>query len=187
MDEKAMKKIADQFDELAAAVTAIAGSFRAAAGGGKGAGGDGAAGGKSAKSAPAKGKKDETDEITEDTLRERLKELAATKGKDAMAAALAEVDAERLPDVDEDEYEKLNDKITELLEAEDEKPAKGKKAAKTKEPEHDFDDLKEKFDELDAKAKKAVLKACGVKKVDDIDEDDEDEVKAFAEAIEEQE
>jgi hypothetical protein len=182
MDDKHLKQIADQLDEAAAALIAAAGTFRSAAGGGKGSGGDGKAGGKPAKPAakPGKGKNKEADEeVTEDTLRDRLKELASTKGKDVMAEALAHVDCERLPDVDEDDYEKLNDKITELLEAEGDDKA-GDDAP-------DFKALTKRFKKLDAKAQKAVLKACGVKAFDDIDEDDDDEVKELAEAIDDAE
>jgi hypothetical protein len=183
MDAKALKKIADQLDEVAALFTALSGSFRTAAGGGEGEDGDGKAGGKPAKSAPGKGGKgkpkeeEKDDEVTEDSLRERLKELAATKGKDAMADVLAKFDAERLPDVDEDDYAKLNDAITEAMEAEDE--------AEDEAP--DFKALTKRFKKLDAKAQKAVLKACGVKAFGDIDEDDEDEVKELAEALDDAE
>lgn len=190
LEVKDLKKLADQFDELSAAILAISGTFRSAGGGGKNSGGDGKAGGKSSKPAAAKGgkgkDKEADEEITEDTLRERLKELASTKGKDVMAEALQEVDAERLPDVDEDDYEKLNDKITELLEADDDDGKKGGKG-KEADDEPDYKALTKRFKKLDAKSQKAVLKACGVKAFDDIDEDDEDELKELAEALDDAE
>lgn len=188
LSKKQMEAVAERFDEAAAALIAIGGTFRAAADGGKDAGDDGKAGGKPAKPAKdvkgsgggKKGGKAAEEEVTEDSLRERLKELASTKGKDVMAEALAHVDAARLPDVDDDDYTKLNDKITELMEAED-------KGGKDEEDAPSMKSLKKRFKKLDAKAAKAVLKACGVKDIDDVDEDDEDEVKELAEALDDAE
>lgn len=175
--------------------TVIEGAFRSAAGGGKDSGVDG----KAAK--PVRGRKPAAksddgggDEVTEDTVREALKELSATKGKEAMVAVLAKFGAGRLSDVDESSYGELAEAIKEAMEEEEEeapaKPAKGKAAAtkgkKVKEPEVDVDELTEKFKELvDAdKAKaKAVLKKAGLAKLSDLDTDDASAVKELFDAI----
>lgn len=199
----ALATIAEQF-------TVLEGAFRIAAEGGGDDGDDAEAGGKvpaakrasrskpAAKPAakPSKGGEAEAAEITEDSLRDALKELAATKGKTAMAAALAAVGAGRLPDVDEDDYPALMEKITELQEAEEEeqeaKPAKSKakapaKPAKTKPaPVPDMDELTEKFKELidvDKVAAKKILKDAGLAKLSEIDTDDDDAMREMMAAI----
>lgn len=132
-------KVADQLDEVAALLIALSGTFRAAGGGGATAGGKSTAGGKPAGKPPAKvaaGADEGAAELTEDDVREALKELVAAKGKDVMVSALESVGAAKLGDVDESQYQELMDKIEELKaeeEAEPTKPAKkvaAKKAAK---------------------------------------------------------
>lgn len=141
MDAKTLKKLADQLDEISANFSALSATFRSGSGSAAG----GSVNGKAAKSVPAGKSKpaadpDETEgeEIDVDTLREKLKELAETKGKEAMVAALAEVGAGALKDVDESQYKECFDKAQELLDAEDEEvvePVKSaKKTAATKKP-----------------------------------------------------
>lgn len=210
MDKKTLKKLADQFDELAGLVVAIGGTFRAAVSGGEAGGGDegdgdgddaaikparkttrraaatgaGKAGGKAGGKEAA-----EDGEVTEDTLRERLKELAGVKGKDAMAEVLAKLDVSRLPDVDEDDYKKLDKLITKAMEAEDEddpKPAKGKGAKGKKPPVPDLDEIREKLTDLqdeDPALAKKVLRKAGLTKLSELDEDDEEARQELFDAI----
>lgn len=194
MDQKLMKKLAAQFDALAETLTAIGGTFRSAGGDSEDEGGDEPAGKPvrrtrtSKAAAPAKGKA-ATSEITQDTLREKLKDLAGAKGKEKMAEALAEVGAGRLPEVEEDDYEALDAAIDKLMAAKDKasaaKRGKAKKAAPT------YDEVEEKFKELlaaDKDAARAVLKEAGLKKLSESDADDEgamtDLMTAITEALE---
>lgn len=146
MDAKTLKKLADQLDTIAENFTALSATFRSGGGSADGGSVDGKAGkavpAKSGKSKPAAEPDDDAsdEEIDVDTLREKLKELAETKGKEAMIAALAEVGAGALKDVDESQYKECYDKAVELLNedesesAEDTPPAKpaAKKAAAKK-------------------------------------------------------
>lgn len=127
---------------------------------------------------------------TEDEVRDALKELAATKGKDAMADALAEVGAGRLPDVDENDYPALMAAVAKAMEAEeDEKPApkaKGKTKAKPKAPT--YEEVEEAFKELaagDKAAAKAVLKDAGLARLSEVDQDDDGALTELLAAIKE--
>lgn len=126
--------IAAALATIATEFTRLEGCFRTAAGGGEGTSSDAPAGGKK-RAAVVEPPADEAGEHSEDDVREALKGLAGSKGKDVMLEALAAVGAGKLGDVDESQYGELMEKITELSEAE-EKPApvKGKAtkpAAKT--------------------------------------------------------
>lgn len=182
MNEAMLKKLADQFDALSAQLTAISGTFRSGAGSAEDEVGDAAPAkpvrGKAAKPAatPAAKSKAAEEAITEDEVRTALKELAATKGKDKMADALAEVGAGRLPDVDESDYPALMAKIKELVEEDDAPAAKPAKAAKAKKVAITYEAVEAKFRELvaaDKKAAKGVLSEAGLAKLSEVDQDDE--------------
>lgn len=129
LDPKTLKKLADQFDELAASLTAIGGTFRDAAGsGGDKAGNGKPAGTKSRAGSPAPVETGADDEVTEDSLRDDLRALADAKGKDVMLEALEHVGAAKLSDVDESQYADLKEKIDELAAAEEAEPEPAKKA-----------------------------------------------------------
>jgi len=192
--EKTFAKLADQFSELTDILLAISGTFRAAGDGGEEDGGDEPAGKKVRGAKPAAGKpaaksKAKASEVTEDTVREKLTELADAKGAAVMKEALQAVGAGRLSDVGEDQYQELIDKAQELLDAEDAPPPKKKAAAKKAKPEPvDFDELTAKFKKLmkdDIAAAKAVLKANGVAKLAELDQDDEDALQEFSKALDE--
>jgi hypothetical protein len=175
-----LKKLAEQFDALAETMLAISGTFRSAVGGGEVGSGDGKA------TKPVRGAKPAA-ETTEDTVREALKELAASKGKEKMAEALASVGAGRLPDVDASQYDELLSTIKEMMEAEDEPPAKATKGRKPKKAAPDMDTLTEKFKALVASDKataKQLLKDAGLAKLSDIDADDEEAMTDMLKAIE---
>lgn len=191
-----MKKVADQFDELGALLIAIGGTFRAAASGGKGAGGDDEVGSKpAAKSAgksSAKGKKaaEADEELTIDTVRDKLRELVDAKGKEKMVEALESVGAGKLADVDESQYQELMDKAQELIdeeaEEEDEKPkGKAKKGGKKAKDPVDLDTLKEKAADLDKDTLRAILKKFKAKNLSALDEDQYEDFLAAMEAAEE--
>lgn len=179
MEAKTAAKLAEQFDALSEALSAIAGTFRHAAGGAGGAGGDEPAPRRAAAkpSKPSKPAPTE-DEVTEDAVREALKELAATKGKDKMAAVLASVGAGRLPEVDESQYGELMEAIAAAMTDEEEEapPPKAKAKAKTKKaPAVTYDQVEEAFRAVakaDKVAAKAILKEAGLAKLSDIDTDD---------------
>lgn len=130
------KKVAEQLDDIAAAFSALALTFRTAGDGEPAASGKPKAGGKPAAKSSAKvaaGAAEEPAELTEDDVREALKELVAAKGKDVMVSALESVGAAKLGDVDESQYTELMGKIAELTEAPEPEPEpvkKGKPAAK---------------------------------------------------------
>lgn len=201
-----LSKLAEQFDQLAELMTAISGTFRD---GGSGSAGESADAkparkvraaapadepaekpARASKRKPAPADDEAEDTFTEDQVRNALKELAAVKGKDAMAEALASVGAGRLPDVDENDYAVLMKAVKEAMEAEyeeEEKPAP-KAKGKAKPKAIDFDDVKEKFMQLvdaDKAAAKKVLKAAGVAKLGEVDVDDADAVADLAKAIDE--
>ena len=183
MTEALFKKLAAQFDDLASTLTAISGTFRSGSGSAEDEGGDAAPAksvrGKATKPSAKPAAKSKATEatVTEDEVRDALKELAATKGKEKMADALAEVGAGRLPDVDESDYPALMAKIKELTEEEDEAP-KAKPAAKgeAKKVAITYEQVEEKFRELvaaDKKAAKGVLNEAGLAKLSEVDQDDE--------------
>jgi len=141
MDAKTLKKLADQLDRIASEFSALSATFRGDDGDDGDSGADASAGkpvrgaskpaAKKSKPAPTE---DEAPDI--DTVREKLKELAETKGKEAMVSVLAGVGAAALKDVDESQYQELIDAAQEALDAEetveeDEPPAKKPAAKKT--------------------------------------------------------
>jgi hypothetical protein len=181
------EKLAEQFDELSALLSAIAGTFRDGGSDSSSAKGNG----KTAKpvrdqdAAPAKGKskakapKEDESELTIDDVREALKELVDVRGKEVMVQALESVGAGKLADVDESQYHELMAEVARLKEEEAEeapepkKTAKGKAKAKKAGPT--AEDLLEKFKELvaaDRKKAKAVLADLGVEKISEVEEDD---------------
>lgn len=130
------EQIAEKLDQISELFTQLAGSFRLRGGSAKNRSVDGAAEKPVRASKPAAGgklkpaaKKEETteEELSIDTVREKLKELVEAKGKDKMVEALESVGAGKLADVDESQYQELMDKAQELIDEEDEpekKPAK---------------------------------------------------------------
>ena len=184
----ALAIIAEQF-------TVLEGAFRASAAGGKGAAVDGKAAGSKVR-AGSKAPVEEGDDVTEDAVREALKELSAAKGKEVMVATLAKFGAGKLSEVDESSYGELMQAIKDAQEEEEEQPAAkkataakktaAKKPAAKAEPEVDIDDLTEKFKALvehDKASAKAVLKKAGLAKLSDLDTDDADAVKELYDAI----
>lgn len=177
-----MAKLAEQFDALAEAVTAISGTFRAATASGEGAAGNGKAAEPvrtRRKSKPAPAAEEET--YTEDEVRTALKELAQTHGKDKMAEALASVGAGRLPDVDESQYAELMAWITAAAAEEGEEEEEEEETAKTrrrskKTPALDPAAVKKAFSALvkaDRAAAKRILKEVGAERFGDIEDDPE--------------
>lgn len=168
------KQIADLLDEAAEVFTKLSACFRGAGSGGKDSGGDGKAGRK------VRGKPAATEELDIDTLREKLKEVADTKGAAAMKAVLKSVGAARLSDVEEDKYQDLMDAADAALA---EKP---KSRGKAKKEGVDFDDLATRFkklvDENTAAAKK-VLKEAGLKKLAEVDQEDEEAMQSLSDAV----
>lgn len=139
------EQVAEKLDQISELFMQLAGSFRPRGGSAKGGSVDGAAAKPVRASKPAAGKskpapKEEAadEDLSIDTVREKLKELVEAKGKDKMVEALESVGAGKLADVDESQYQELMDKAQELIDEEDEpeeKPAKkpaAKKAAKAK-------------------------------------------------------
>lgn len=178
MDEKTTKQLAEAFDEMSELATKIAGIFRGAAGGGKGASVDGKAGGKPAatKRAASKVEKEDDDELTEDSCREALAALAESHGKEVMLSALRHVGAAKLADVDESQYSDLMEKVQELAaSAADEPPAKATKATKkTTKKAVTAEDVVAAGKALiaaDRDAAKKVLKSLGSAKFSEIEDD----------------
>lgn len=143
------KKVAEQLDAISEAFMALAGSFRSGGVVGEDSSGDGEAAKpvRGAKSAPAKAaskpaakkaQAEQDEELSIDTVREKLKELVEAKGKEKMVEALESVGAGKLADVDESQYQELMDAAQAMIDEEDEpeeKPAKkpaAKKAGKAK-------------------------------------------------------
>lgn len=181
------KQAADLFDEIAGLYLKLAGTFRASSGAGGDPDVDGKAGSKpAAKSAgksTAKPSTKEADppELTEDDVREKLKELAGSKGKEKMVEALASVGAAKLADVDESQYHELVAKVDELLAEEDDEPTTkppAKKAAAKKKAGPTLDQVTEAAKALIDADKPAYLKIS--KKLGKPSEMDES---AYAEAI----
>lgn len=124
------KKVAAQLDIISEATLALASLFRGAGGSGADTDGDESAakpvrGSKPAAAKPAaakpaatKGKakaQPEDDEISIDTVREKLKELVEAKGKEKMVEALESVGAGKLADVDESQYAELIKQAQEFI------------------------------------------------------------------------
>lgn len=140
------EQVAEILDEIAGLFLKLSGSFRPARSGGKGGSVDGTAAKPVRASKPAAGKSKpapkeeaETDEeLSIDTVREKLKELVEAKGKEKMVEALESVGAGKLADVDESQYQELMDKAQEFIDEEDEpeeksaKKTPAKKAGKAK-------------------------------------------------------
>lgn len=194
MSELNLKKLAEQFSELAAVAEAIGATFLGGGGGGKV-----PAGKKAAGKRPAKDVEPEGEEIDINTVREKLKELVEAKGKEVMVQALEHVGAGKLADVDEDQYQELMDKAQELIdeeeeeEEEEEKPAKKKVAAKKTAPAkktakkkgptlETVQEAAEALKDADAKAYRKILKALGA--LDELDEGDyQDAIDQFEAAM----
>jgi hypothetical protein len=176
------KQLAELFDQLAETMTAISGCFRSEGGDSAGAEGNGKATGKvrgKPAAKPTKPAEDDEKEITEDTVREKLKELADAKGAATMKKALESVGAGRLSDVEEEQYEELLGVIEKLMSA---KAAKGK----AKKQEVDYDELADRFAKLvkaDTAAAKKILKDNGLKKLSEVDQDDQDALEAISTAV----
>lgn len=187
------EQVAETLDEIAGLFLKLSGTFRPSSSGSK----VGSANGSAAK--PVRGakpatkstpKKEEADEdLSIDTVREKLKELVEAKGKDKMVEALESVGAGKLADVDESQYQELVDKAQELIDAEDDdeleekpvvkKPAAKKAAAKVKAVT--LDELTEAAKELIASDKAAFVKLT--KKFGKPSECDEDQYGDFLKAI----
>lgn len=190
------KKVAEQLDAISEAFMALAGTFRSGGGSASGGSVDGeatkpvraskpAAGSKS-KPAAKKAEAEPDEELSIDTVREKLKELVEAKGKDKMVEALESVGAGKLADVDESQYQELVDKAQELIDEEDEpeeKPAKkaapAKKTSKTKAVT--LEDLTAAAKELIEADKAAFVKLT--KKFGKPSECDEDQYADFLKAI----
>ncbi|UOF78595.1 hypothetical protein [Bacteriophage sp.] len=181
------EQVAETLDEIAGLFLKLSGSFRPRSGGAKGGSADGAAakpvrGAKPSK--PAAKKTEEADEdLSIDTVREKLKELVEAKGKDKMVEALESVGAGKLADVDESQYQELLDKAQELIDEEDEpaptkKPA-AKKTAKVKAVT--LDELTEAAKALIEADKSAFVKLS--KKFGKPSECDEDQYADYLKAI----
>lgn len=183
MNVKTLAKLAAQMDELAELFTAIGGTFRDAGEAGADSGGDAPAGKKVRGAKPAKAKPADDDTVTEEQVKAKLMELADAKGAATMKKALESVGAGKLSDVDEEQYQELMDKADELM-AEEDKPAKAKKG-KAK-PEVDMDSLTVKFKKLvdeDKAAAKKVLKANGITKLSEVDQEDDEAMQALSDAV----
>lgn len=175
-------EIADAFMQISEQFAFLANSFRGASSAGGSTAGSGKTAGavrgapakpaakpaaSAAQSAPAD---DPADDLTEDDLREALSALAEAKGRDALVAVLAAVDAGKFSEVDPDRYQELKDAIdAEMAKPDDEPaappPAAKKAAAKPKGPA--MAEVQERFTELvgvDRDAAVALLKKYKVKK-----------------------
>ncbi len=127
------KQVAETLDEIAGLFLKLAGSFRPASGSGGSAGGNAKAGGKKPATKSVEEEQAEHVELTEDDVREKLKDLAASKGRDKMIEALESVGASKLGEVDESQYNELVATIETMMADEEEeapKPAAKKVAAK---------------------------------------------------------
>jgi hypothetical protein len=188
------EQVAEKLDQISELFMQLAGSFRPRGGSAKGGSVDGAAAKPVRASKPAAGKskpapKEEAEadeDLSIDTVREKLKELVEAKGKDKMVEALESVGAGKLADVDESQYQELMDKAQELIDEEDEpeeKPAKkaapAKKTAKAKAVT--LDELTAAAKELIAADKAAFTKLS--KKFGKPSECDEDQYADYLKAI----
>lgn len=130
------KLIADQLDNAADALHAVADCFREQSGDGADSAADAAPAKPVSKPKPAATVKPaakkaaaEEPEVTIDDMREKLKELIAAKGKEKMVEALATVGAGKLADVDESQYSELMATVDTMIadEGEAEVPVPAKK------------------------------------------------------------
>jgi hypothetical protein len=185
--------VADTLDEISVLFSKLSSSFRNSAAPAVGGGADGKAAkpvraGKSAPATkPARAKVeagDDGEEVSIDTVREKLKELVEAKGKDKMVEALESVGAGKLADVDESQYQELLDKAQEMIDEEDE-PAPAKKAAPAKKTSKvksvTLEDLTAAAKELIAADKAAFTKLS--KKFGKPSECDEDQYADYLKAI----
>jgi hypothetical protein len=137
MKETQLRKVSELCDTISEAFAELSATF--SSGGVSDAGGsaDGKVakpvrGAKSAAAAPAKAKPKAAaadEELTQDDVRDALRELVELRGKEVMVQALESVGAGKLADVDESQYQELMDKVNELKEAEPEEAPPPKKAA----------------------------------------------------------
>lgn len=169
------KAIAEQFSIIGEAFIALSAMFLD--------GGDKAAKATGTAKAPAKSatksksvSKPADDEHSEDDVRTALKGLMEKHGKDKMIEALELVGAGKLADVDDSQYGELIGIVEGFMAEEEEAPAVKKTTAKktTKKKGPTVDDVTAKFKELietDKALAKSTLKALGVAKVSELDED----------------
>lgn len=139
MKEAQVRKVSELFQAISEAFAELSASFSSDSGDDAGGSADGKAAKpvRGAKSAPAaskpaaKGKAQaEESELTQDDVRDALRELVELRGKDVMVQALESVGAGKLADVDESQYQELMDKVNELKEEPEEAPAPAKGKAK---------------------------------------------------------
>lgn len=185
MNKAQAKTVSQLFATIAEACEALSATFSSAGGSDEGDAGDGKVakpvrGPKSAAPAKpaAKGKAaaEEVD-LTEDDVRDALRELVELRGKEVMVQALESVGAGKLADVDESQYQELIDKVNELKEAEPDEapaPAKGKaKPAAKKAKGPSLDDVMEAAKALIEADKPAFVKLSKkLGKPSEMDEDD---------------
>lgn len=188
------KKVADQLDAISEAFSALSATFRSGSGSGESGGGDEAptkpvrgSRTKPAATTPAKKAKADAVELTQDDVRDALRELVELRGKEVMVQALESVGAGKLADVDESQYQELMDNINELKEepAEAPAPAKGKRTPTKKPAGPTLDDVTEAAKALIAADKPAYLKLTKkLGKPSDMEEDDyADAITAYEEAM----
>lgn len=183
-------KAAELFDQIAEAMTALAGTFRASSKGGSGKADDDKPVGRKqpAKSSAKVEARGEVEEHTVDTVRAALKKLAELRGKEVMVSALESVGAGSLGDVDESQYDELVAKVNELMEEEPEeapKPAAKKPAAKGKATKKGptLEEAAERFAKLakaDRAAAKRVAKALDIARFSEYDGDPQEAIDAIA-------
>lgn len=188
-----LKKVATLLATIAEAFGALEATFRASAGAGGAASDDGKAGGKPARKSSSKVEAGDDDggedysDATEDDVREALKELIASHGKEAAVAAFGAVGATKLAEVDESEYPALMAKVKELgaepAEEAEEPPAKPAKktTARGKAKGPTLDDVTEAAKALIDADKPAYLKL--VKKFGKPSECEADQYGAFLKAL----
>lgn len=176
-------EIADTCMQISELFSFLANSFRGARAGSGSAGVDGQAAGavrgaaaKSAARPAARAAAPTPDaadpDLTEDDLREALSALAEAKGRDALVAALAAVEAGKFSEVEPDRYQELKDAIDAEMDKPDEEPAVPVKATTTKKTASKpkgptMAEVQERFTELvgvDRDAAVALLKKYKVKK-----------------------
>jgi len=186
------EQVAEKLDQISELFMQLAGSFRPRGSSAKGGSVDGAAAkpvrAASKPSAKPAAKKEEAadEDLSIDTVREKLKELVEAKGKDKMVEALESVGAGKLADVDESQYQELLDKAQELIDEEDEpeeKPTAKKAPAKktTKAKAVTLDELTEAAKALIEADKSAFVKLS--KKFGKPSECDEDQYADYLKAI----
>jgi hypothetical protein len=184
------EQVAEKLDQISELFMQLAGSFRPRGGSAKGGSVDGAAAksvraSNPAKSKPAAKEESSDEDLSIDTVREKLKELVEAKGKEKMVEALESVGAGKLADVDESQYQELMDKAQELIDEEDEpeeKPVKKPAAKKTaKAKAVTLDELTAAAKELIEADKAAFVKLS--KKFGKPSECDEDQYADYLKAI----